>query len=150
MEMARKFFILLWLGTAVTMLGVAQVQKQEPKGVPELFAGNWICQTSMPGYNILLPSADPSQPQTNKATTPPTVMLLKFSLKKDGSYESADGKGHYSYNDTTKSITWLDGPNEKKMTKTELSKRDNNVPKIGLVFNKRYYGCFMPKPESRQ
>lgn len=146
--MIRTLLIPLMV-VGIVMAGVAEPQKQEPKGVPEPYAGKWICQTSMPGYNILLPSADPSQPQTNKTTTPPTVMLLKFSLKADGSYESADGKGHYSYNDTTKSITWLDGPHEKKMTKTQLSKRDNNAVKIGLVFNRRYYGCFMPKAEPR-
>jgi hypothetical protein len=115
-------------------------------GVPAQYAGNWTCQTFRPGYNLQLPSADPSQPLTNKSTTPATVTILKFSLNTDGTYETAAAKGHYTFDGKMKSITWLDGPHEKTVTKTELGNRDNGAPKIGLTMNQRYYGCFLSKP----
>ena len=115
--------------------------------VPAEYAADWICQTFTPGYNIRLPSSDPSQPLTGNATTPSTVAILKFSLKADGTYETPAEKGHYSYEATTKTITWLDGPHEKTLTKTELSHRSNGAPSIGLLRNNRYYGCFVSKPK---
>jgi len=152
--MVRRFFILVLFGAVVSSAPVVRAQKrssenQRAKGVPEQYAGNWVCQTYMPGYNILLPNADMSQPQTNKTSTPSTVAVLKFSLKTDGVYEASNAKGHYSFDPATKAITWLDGPHQKSITKTQIGKRDNGAPKMGFVLNKRYYGCFMSKPRPK-
>ena len=152
--MVWRFFILVLFGAVVSVAPVVKAQEgsvenQRAKGVPEQYAGNWVCQTYMPGYNILLPSADMSQPQTNKTTTPSTVAVLKFSLRTDGVYEASNAKGHYSFNPATKAITWLDGPHQKSITKTQIGKRENGAPKMGFVLNKRYYGRFMSKPRPK-
>ena len=152
--MVRRFIILALLGAAAVIAPVVKAQKgnaenQRPKGVPEQYAGNWVCQTFMPGYNILLPNADMSQPMTNKASTPSTVVVLKFSLRRDGVYEASNKKGRYSFDPATKAITWLDGPHHKAITKTEIGKRENGAPKMGFVLNERYYGCFMSKPRPK-
>ena len=47
-------------------------QSATMRSVPEPYVGSWVCQTVTPGYNLLLPNSDPSQPLTNKATTPST------------------------------------------------------------------------------
>jgi hypothetical protein len=152
--MVRRFFILVLSGAVVSIAPVVKAQKgsaenQRAKGVPEQYAGNWVCQTSMPGYNILMPNADMSQPQTNKTTTPSTVAVLKFSLRTDGVYEATNAKGHYSFDTATKAITWLDGPHQKSITKTQVGGRENGAPKMGFVLNKRYYGCFISKPRPK-
>jgi hypothetical protein len=152
--MLRQFFMLFLFGAVVSVAPLVKAQKESQenrraKGVPEQYAGNWVCQTFMPGYNILLPSADMSQPQTNKTTTPSTVVVLKFSLGTDGVYEASKAKGHYSFDSATKGITWLDGPHQKTFTKTQLGKRDNGAPSMGFVLNKRYYGCFKPKSQAK-
>jgi hypothetical protein len=152
--MVRRLFILVLFGAVVSVAPVIKAQKksavnQRAKGVPEQYAGNWVCQTYMPGYNILLPNADMSQPQTNKTITPSTVAVLKLSLRTDGVYEAPDAKGHYSFDAATKAITWLDGPYQKSIRKTQLGKRENGAPKMGFVLNKRYYGCFISKPRPK-
>jgi hypothetical protein len=152
--MGRRFFILVLFGAVVSVAPVVNAQKgsaenQRAKGVPEQYAGNWVCQTYVPGYNILLPNADMSQPQTNKTTTPSTVAVLKFSLRTDGVYEASNAKGHYSFDPATNAITWLDGPHQKTITKTQIGKRESGAPKMGFVLNKRYYGCFMPRPRPK-
>ena len=152
--MGRRFFILVLFGAVVSVAPEVNAQKgsaenQRAKGVPEQYAGNWVCQTYVPGYNILLPNADMAQPQTSKTTTPSTVAVLKFSLRTDGVYEASNAKGHYSFDPATKAITWLDGPHQKTFTKTQIGKRENGAPKMGFVLNKRYYGCFMPKPRPK-
>jgi hypothetical protein len=95
--MVRRFFILVLTGAVFSIAPVVKAQKgsaenQRAKGVPEQYAGNWVCQTYMPGYNIFLPNADMSQPQTNKTTTPSSVAVLKFSLRSDGVYEAPNAK----------------------------------------------------------
>jgi len=152
--MVRRLFILVLFGSVVSIAPAIKAQKgsaenQRAKGVPEQYAGNWVCQTYMPGYNILLPNADMSQPQTNKTTTPSTVAVLKLSLRTDGVYEASNAKGHYSFDPATKAITWLDGPHQKSVTKTQIGKRENGAPKMGFVLNKRYYGCFLSKPRAK-
>jgi len=152
--MVRRLFILVLFGAVVSINPAIKAQKgsaenQRAKGVPEQYAGNWVCQTYMPGYNILLPNADMSQPQTNKTTTPSTVAVLKLSLRTDGVYEASNAKGHYSFDPATKAITWLDGPHQKSVTKTQIGKRENGAPKMGFVLNKRYYGCFLSKPRAK-
>ena len=148
--MVMRFFMLVLFGAVAGFAPVVKAQKgdaenQRPKGVPEQYAGNWVCQTFMPGYNILMPGADMSQPQTNTTRTPSTVAVLKFSLRTDGVYEASNAKGRYSFDSATKAITWLDGPHQKTFTKTEIGKRENGAPKMGFVLNKRYYGCFISK-----
>ena len=143
MIMASRYFMAIAFGAVISSVAPAL---HAQAGVPARYAGNWVCQTTMPGYNILLPSADPSQPLTNKATTPSTVAVVKFSLSANGTYETAAAKGHYSFDSRTKTVTWLDGPHEKTVTKTELGERQNGAPTMGLVMNQRYYGCFMAKP----
>ncbi len=146
--MVRQFFMLFLFGAVVSIAPLHKAQKgntenQRAKGVPEQYAGNWVCQTFQPGYNILLPH------QTNPTTTPSTVMVLKFSLKTDGVYEAAGSKGHYSFDSATKAITWLDGPHQKTFTKTQTGKRKNGEPSLEFILNKRYYGCFKPKPQPK-
>jgi hypothetical protein len=152
--MLRQLFMWVLFGAFLDVTPIVKAQKesaenQKSKGVPEQYAGNWVCQTYMPGYDILFPHADPSQPQTNKTTTPSTVMVLKISLRTDGVYETSNAKGHYSFDSATKAITWLDGPHKKAFTKTQIGKRENGAPKMGFVLNKRYYGCFMSKPRPK-
>lgn len=153
--MGKQLFRLTLFGCIVislTLIVVAQrdkVRETGPKGVPELYAGNWICQTFQPGYDIVPPHADLSQPATSKITTPGAVAVLKFTLRGDGKYEAAHGRGRYSFEAATNQIEWLDGPHRGAYTKTEVGKRSNGAPKIGLVVNKRYYGCYMAKRQKR-
>jgi hypothetical protein len=115
------------------------------RSVPEPYVGNWVCQSIRPGYNLVLPSSDPSQPQTNRATTASTVVVQKFSLRADGTYQTANAAGHYSFDPATHTILWLDGPQKDTFTQTQLGKRDDGESKISLTLNRRYYGCFKPK-----
>lgn len=140
-------FALFFIGTLSTVAASAQAQTDKaPKGVSEEYVGEWVCQTSMTGYNLTPPHADPSQPATSKLSTPPTVRVLKFSLRTDGTYEGAAATGRYAFNEATNEVAWLDGPHQKSFSKTELGRRDNGAPKIGLIMNGRYYGCFLAKP----
>jgi hypothetical protein len=139
--MVRTVFLAASLAVIANMAVGAQ---GTTRGVPEPFVGDWVCQTATPGYNLLLPSSDPSQPLTNKATTPPMVVVQKFSLRADGTYETPNAVGHYSFDPAKSTLAWLDGPH-KAVTKTELGKRDDGAPKMGFVANGRYYGCFKPK-----
>jgi hypothetical protein len=152
--MVRQFFMLVLLSVVINTAPITKAQKgstqnQPAKGVPEQYAGDWVCQTYQPGYNIQRPHADPSQPQTDKMSTPSTVVVLKFALRMDGVYEASNAKGHYSFDPATKAINWLDGPHQKVITKTQIGKRENGAPKIGFILNKRYYGCFRPKPRPK-
>lgn len=140
--MTRRFFIPVLLGVVASVPAVASAQK----GVPGEYAGNWVCQTSQPGYNILPPNADLSQPMRNKLTTPSSVAVMKFSIRTDGTYEAPNTKGHYAFDPETKAITWLDGLHHQTFTKTQVGKRESGAPKMGFVLNKRYYGCFLSKP----
>ena len=56
-------------------------------------------------------------------------MIMKFVLKADGTYEASNTKGHYSFDSATNAITWLDGPHQKVITKTQIGKRENGAPK---------------------
>jgi hypothetical protein len=110
--------------------------------VPEEYLGDWVCQTFTPGYNILPPHADTSQPQSGRITTPSTVQILKFALKTDGTYATANASGRFAFNAATKVISWLDGPHQGQFSDAQLGKRDNGAPKMEFVTNKRRYGCF--------
>ena len=54
---------------------------------------------------------------------------MKFVLMADGTYEASNTKGHYSFDSATNAITWLDGPHQKVITKTQIGKRENGAPK---------------------
>lgn len=139
---------LVALVSFATMLGPGAHARAQVAGtgqnssVPETYAGNWVCQTAVAGYNIRPPHAEQSQPQTNTMRTPPTVAVRKFSLAADGTYETAQGKGRYAYDAETQNLSWLDGPH-KAFTRTQLGRRDNGAPRIGFVVDRRYYGCFL-------
>jgi hypothetical protein len=120
---------------------------QGATGVPTEYAGDWICQTFMPGYSIVPPHADLSQPQTNRATTPATVSILRFSVKTDGTYVAAAATGRYAFNAATKAITWVDGPHQSVLTQTQLGRRDNGAPKMEFLSNQRRYGCYLAEPK---
>jgi hypothetical protein len=120
------------------------ITTKTPTGVPAPYAGKWVCQSVAPGYNIRPPHADLSQPATDKMTTPSTVSVIKFSLRTDGTYETPNTRGRYSFDPDTKAITWLDGLHQKTFAKTEIGKRPNGALKIGFTMQKRYWGCFMP------
>jgi hypothetical protein len=113
------------------------------------YTGDWVCQTFRPGYNIRPPSADASQPLTNHMTTPSTVVVLKLSLRTDGTYVTVDGSGRYALDPAAKTITWLDGPYREALMKTQLGRRDNGAPTLAFVKDKRYYGCFKPERQER-
>jgi hypothetical protein len=133
-----------------TSIGVTQAQRDgEPaSGIPPEYLGDWICQSVVPGYDVRPPHADSSQPLTNRLTTTPSVQILKFSLMTDGTYESADAKGRFAFDSAANAITWLDGSYASTMSKAELGRRDSGAPKMGLLLDKRYYGCFKPKPRA--
>jgi hypothetical protein len=110
------------------------------------YTGDWVCQAIRPGYNIRPPSADTSQPLTNHMTTPSTVVMLKLTLRTDGTYVAADGRGRFALDPAAKTIAWLDGPYRDALRKTQLGRRDNGAPTLGFVKDKRYYGCFRSAP----
>jgi hypothetical protein len=78
-------------------------------------------------------------------TTPSTVAVLKLTLRPDGTYVAADGRGRFALDPSAKTIAWLDGPYRDALRKTQLGRRDNGAPTLGFVKDKRYYGCFKPK-----
>jgi hypothetical protein len=113
--------------------------------LPEEYIGDWVCQTFTPGYNILPPHADTSQPQSGRITTPATVQILKFALKTDGTYATANANGRFAFNAATNVIAWLDGPHQSQFSDAQLGQRDNGAPKLEFLANKRRYGCFNTK-----
>ena len=119
------------------------------KAVEAEYSGDWVCQTFRPGYNIRPPSADASQPLTNQMTTPSTVVVLKLTLRTDGTYVAADGRGRFALDPSAKTIAWLDGPYRDALRKTQLGRRDSGAPTLGFVKDKRYYGCFKPERRGR-
>jgi hypothetical protein len=129
----------------VFVLSLASVQTtvaQDAQRVPDEYVGDWVCQTFTPGYNLVPPHADLSQPLTNSVTTPATVQILKFSVRADGTYSTPNATGRYSFNQATGAVTWIDGPHRTALTQTQLGKRDNGAPKMEFVTGKRRYGCF--------
>jgi hypothetical protein len=113
------------------------------KGVPSEFTGNWVCQTSVPGYNLPTPVITGQAPSTGRMTTPPSTVVIKFTLRADGTYEAANGSGHYSFRAADKTIDWLDGLHRQSFTNTKLSRRSNGAPSLSVIANRRYYGCFL-------
>ena len=129
---------------------LAQPRNQVPSdqagrriGLPAEYAGKWICQSSVPGYNLPLPVTPGHAPSTQRMTTQPSTVLIKFTLNSDGSYEEANTKCHYSFNAASKTIDWLDGPYQKQLLKTQIARRANGAPSLSLHANQRYYGCFL-------
>lgn len=118
-------------------------------GLEAEYTGDWICQALRPGYNIRPPSADASQPLTNQMVTPSTVVVLKLTLRTDGTYMAADGGGRFALDPAARSIAWLDGPYRDALSKTQLGRRNNGAPTLGFVKDKRYYGCFKPERQEQ-
>lgn len=139
MYLAVLFCAVAGIAVAVKPQGIS-AQGGTMKSVPEQYVGNWVCQTVMPGYNLLLPNS------TSMVTTPSTVIVQKFSLRGDGTYETASAKGHYSFDPAKNAIMWLDGPHKQALTKTRLGKRKSGESSVDFILNQRYYGCFKPKP----
>lgn len=109
-------------------------------GVPGEFAGKWVCQSAVPGYNLPIPGRDPS---TERMTTPPSTVVLTFNLSTDGTYEAPNAKGRYVYHAADKTIDWVDGLHRERFSKTRLSRRANGAPALSFIANQRYYGCFL-------
>jgi hypothetical protein len=152
--MAKRFvgtLVVAGVMSTAAPIGVAQTQREASATaaeVPSEYLGDWICQSVIPGYDLRPPHADTSQPLTNRMTTAPSVQILKFSLLPDGKYESSDAKGRYAFDSATNEINWLDGSHASTFSKTEIGRRDDGALKMGLLFNKRYYGCFKPEPRA--
>jgi hypothetical protein len=144
-EMARTICLAALCSVAVGMALAAKPQEAAAqggtaKGVPEPYVGSWVCQTFQPGYNLVMPhSATP-------VTTPSTVIVQKFSLRPDGTYETANVRGHYAFDPATNTIAWLDGPHKEALTQTRLGKSKKGESSIGFTSNRRHYGCFKPPP----
>jgi hypothetical protein len=141
-----------WLGAAIGLSLTVQIHDTDADattGVPDRYQGRWVCQTARPGYNLVPPHADPSRPASSTLITPPTVAVHTFTLRADGTYEASNVKGTYAFDPATTTVRWLGGPHQGALTKTELGQRENGAPKIGFVLNRRYYGCFLPKPAPR-
>jgi tetratricopeptide (TPR) repeat protein len=109
-------------------------------GVPGEFAGRWVCQSGVPGYNLPIPGRNPS---TERMTTPPSTLVITFSLRTDGTYEAPNASGRYVYDAARDTIEWLDGLHRERFSKTHLSRRSNGAPALSLTANKRYFGCFL-------
>ena len=136
-------------GLGILSAGPSQGAGPASPGEAE-YIGDWVCQAFRPGYNIRPPSADASQPLTNQMTTPSTVVVLKLTLRTDGTYVVADGRGRFTLDPSAKTIAWLDGPYRDALRKTQLGRRESGAPTLGLVKDKRYYWCFKPERQDRR
>jgi Flp pilus assembly protein TadD len=76
-------------------------------------------------------------------TTPPSTVVITFSLRADGTYEAPNASGHYVYDSAHDTIEWVDGLHRERFSKTRLSRRSNGAPALSLTANQRYYGCFL-------
>jgi len=114
-------------------------------GVPAEYSGKWVCQSAVPGYNLPFPVASGPTPSTQRMSTPPSTVVITFTLNTDGTYQAPNARGHYSFHATDKTIDWLDGLHREQFSKTELSRRSNGAPSLSLHANQRYYGCFLAK-----
>jgi hypothetical protein len=116
-----------WLVVGLVLvagLGILPAVPSQGAGPVEAeYTGDWVCQAIRPGYNIRPPSADASQPLTNHMTTPSTVVVLKLTLRTDGTYVAADGHGRFALDPAAKTIAWLDGPYRDALRKTQLGRR---------------------------
>jgi predicted Zn-dependent protease len=81
-------------------------------------------------------------------STPPSTVVVSFSLSVDGIYEAPNARGHYRLQRDGKTIDWLDGLHQERFSKTELSRRSNGAPALSLIANQRYYGCFLSNATS--
>jgi hypothetical protein len=145
--MRKIMYLAVLLGTVATIAIAVKPQATTAqggitRGVPEQYVGSWVCQSIMPGYNLMLPNSP------TMVTTPSTVIVQKFSLQGDGTYQTPSAKGHYSFDPASSAIAWLDGPHKEALTKTRLGKSKKGEASVDFIANKRYYGCFQPKPKS--
>jgi tetratricopeptide (TPR) repeat protein len=115
------------------------------RGVPVEYAGDWVCQSAVAGYNLPVPVVPGQAPSTERMTTPPSTVVIKFTLAADGTYQAANAKGHYSFHAADKSIDWVDGLHRERFSNTKLSRRSNGEPSLSFTANQRYYGCYLSK-----
>jgi hypothetical protein len=107
--------------------------RMDGAGVSAEYAGKWTCQAGMPGYN--LPGV----------STPPTTIVMTFSIYTDGTYDAPNTRGHYLFHSAQKTIEWLDGLHRERFSKTELARRSNGAPSLSLIANQRRFGCFLSR-----
>jgi hypothetical protein len=136
----------LYSGIRLTWIVLLATCMASAQGIPSEYAGNWVCQSAAPGYNLPVPVTPGQAPSQGRMTTPPSVVIIKFRLDADGTYAAANAKGRYLFNPATKTINWLDGLHREQFSKTKVSRRSNGAPTLSLIANRRYYGCFLAKP----
>jgi hypothetical protein len=122
-----------------------QAQKKLSRGVPAEYTGAWVCQTGVPGQTMIHSTVNiiSGTYESTTTTTTPGVVAMKFNLNANGTYNAPNGSGHYSFDAATKTITWLDGLHQEKITKTQIEKR-NGAPSMHFEMLQRYWGCFKP------
>lgn len=126
---------------------VATDSVERRSGVPTEYAGDWVCQSGVTGYNLPVPVVPGQAPSTQRMTTPPSTVVIKFTLDADGTYRAANVAGHYAYRAADKSISWVDGLHREQFSNTKLSRRSNGAPSLSFTANQRYYGCYLAKAQ---
>jgi Flp pilus assembly protein TadD len=126
---------------------VATDSVERTSGMPTEYAGDWVCQSAVAGYNLPVPVVPRQAPSTQRMTTPPSTVVIKFTLDADGTYRAANAAGRYAFHAADKSISWVDGLHREQFSNTKLSRRSNGAPSLSLTANKRYYGCYLAKAQ---
>ena len=124
---------------------VATDSVERRSGVPTEYAGDWVCQSAVAGYNLAVPVAPGQAPSTQRMTTLPSTVVIKFTLDADGTYRAANAAGHYVFQAADKSISWVDGLHRERFSNTKLARRPNGEPSLSFTANQRYYGCYLAK-----
>lgn len=118
---------------------------EQRSSVPAEYAGDWVCQSAVAGYNLPVPVVPGQAPSTQRMTTPPSMVVIKFTLAEDGTYQAANATGHYSFHAADKGISWVDGLHREQFSNTKLSRRSDGAPSLSFTANQRYYGCYLSK-----
>ena len=126
---------------------VATDSVERRSGVPTEYTGDWVCQSAVAGYNLPVPVAPGQAPSTQRMTTPPSTVVIKFTLDADGTYRAANAAGHYAFHAADKSISWVDGLHRERFFNTKLARRSNGEPSLSFTANQRYYGCYLAKAQ---
>ena len=142
------FWILLLTSFPVHGQNRAAGSTDAAAGVPAEYSGKWVCQSAVPGYNLPFPVTSGPAPSTQRMSTPPSTVVITFTLNTDGTYQAPNARGHYSFHVIDKTIDWLDGLHREQFSKTELSRRSTGEPALHLHANQRYYGCFLSQEPS--
>jgi tetratricopeptide (TPR) repeat protein len=118
---------------------------EQRSSVPAEYAGDWVCQSAVAGYNLPMPVVPGQAPSTQRMTTPPSTVVIKFTLAGDGTYQAANARGHYSFHAADKSISWVDGLHREQFSNTKVSRRSDGAPSLSFTASQRYYGCYLSK-----